>query len=71
VEDRKADADAHLAAARSQNTETGISGDLTEDKENTAAQEIASAVFFVFRCFSLSSCHIFAYNHRYFIGYKR
>ncbi len=31
-EDRKADADTHLAMARSQNTGTGISGDTTKDK---------------------------------------
>ena len=32
MEDRKADADTHLADARSQNTENGISGDMQKMK---------------------------------------
>lgn len=41
-EDRKADADTHLAAARSQNTGTGILGIVQKIKGSRA-----SAVFFV------------------------
>ena len=41
-EDRKADADTHLAAARSQNTGTGILGIVQKIKDSRAA-----AVFFV------------------------
>ena len=35
VEGRKADADTHLAGARSQNTGTGIFGEYTKDKRQS------------------------------------
>ena len=43
VEGRKADADTHLATARSQNTETGILGDIQKMKDSRL-----SAVFLIY-----------------------
>ena len=41
MEDRKADADTHLAIARSQNTENGILG---EDKREKAVAKVAALI---------------------------
>ena len=51
MEDRKSDADAHLAAARSQNTETGISGFIRKIRKALQKREIVScgALFALFQ----------------------
>lgn len=54
MEDRKADADTHLADARSQNTENGISGELQKIKT------VAEAA--VFLCLTLEILSVTYYN---------